>query len=565
MKDMTGPKAPKDPTAKGSSFYICRQKEVAGNPTPDGRGVQFIYLDGSRLTTFARMVGSITDETMIQNLETAEGFLNMVAGIGVTVEADDQNQVVDFAFQMYGKKDTYAEGDTITVHCKPDGMEQIIWLDDYQWSENNGVVGQMRFEFDRPERLATVDVKLYLREGFTAPEQEERTEINVEGEAYQAILKRSLMSMGNYARVKKVLDRAKRGEEVTIAFIGGSITQGAGATPIHLKSYAYQTWERFQASFGKNVKLIKAGVGGTPSELGMIRFERDILRSFTVKPDLIVIEFSVNDEGDETKGLCYESLVRKCLALSDDTAVILIHAVFANDWNLEERLGPVGERYEVPMVSVRQGVVPQFYLKPETGRVLTKSQFFYDVFHPTNMGHTIMADCLIYLMKQIDAAPAMADTDWRSKEPVFGTTFEKVELVDKAWKSELLQELKAGSFCEIDEDLQRVEMDDVLAPVPEFPNNWAHVSGNDPFSVKITCKSLLIVSKDSGSAEYGKATVKVDGEEVLTLDPRAVGWTHCTPQIICRGEETKEHLIEVQMIPGDEEKKMTILGFGVVR
>ena len=50
---MIGPKAPKDPTAKGSSFYICRQKEVAGSPQPDGRGIQFIYLNDVRLTTFA--------------------------------------------------------------------------------------------------------------------------------------------------------------------------------------------------------------------------------------------------------------------------------------------------------------------------------------------------------------------------------------------------------------------------------------------------------------------------------------------------------------------------------
>ena len=112
---MAGPKAPKDPTAKGSSFYICRQKEVAGNPAPGGKGVQFIYLDGARLTTFARMVGNITDETMIKNLQTAEGFLSMVAGIGVTVEAEDQAQTVDFVFQMYGKKDTYGSGDVIKV------------------------------------------------------------------------------------------------------------------------------------------------------------------------------------------------------------------------------------------------------------------------------------------------------------------------------------------------------------------------------------------------------------------------------------------------------------------
>ena len=300
---MIGPKAPKDPTAKGSSFYICRQKDIAGNPTPDGRGIQFVYLDGERLTTFAKMVGNITDETMLKNLTTAQSFLNMVAGIGVSILADEQDQEITFAFQMYGKTDPNNSGNTIKVQCKPDGMEQIIWFDDYEWNDDNAVVGQMRFEFEKAERLATVDVKLFLREGFTAPEQEECIEIDADGDAYQAILKRSLMNMGNYARVKKVIDRAKRGEEVTIAFIGGSITQGAGAIPIHLKSYAYQTWEKFKAAFGENVKLIKAGVGGTPSEFGMIRFERDVLREGKVKPDLIVIEFSVNDAGDETQGV----------------------------------------------------------------------------------------------------------------------------------------------------------------------------------------------------------------------------------------------------------------------
>lgn len=561
---MTGPKAPKDPTAKGSSFYICRQKDVAGNPTPDGRGVQFIYLDDVRLITFAKMVGNVTDETMLENLKTAEGFLSMVAGIGVTVEADEPDQTVDFAFQMYGKTDPYSSGNTIKVPCRPDGMEQIIWLDDYEWNDDNKVVGQMRFEFDTAGKMATVDVKLYLREGFTAPEQEECGKIDVESEDYQAILNRSLMSLGNYARVKRVIEKAKRGEQVTIAFIGGSITQGAGAIPIHLKSYAYQTWERFKKAFGENVKLIKAGVGGTPSEFGMVRFERDVLREGKVKPDLIVIEFSVNDEGDETKGLCYESLIRKCLALSEDTAVILLYAVFANDWNLEERLGPVGERYEVPSVSVRRGVVSQFYLKPDTGRVLTKSQFFYDSFHPTNMGHTIMADCLIHLMKEIDKAEEIGDVDWRSKEPVFGTDFQDIQLVDKAWKFDKLKDVNPGSFCETDRDLQYVEMDDVLEPVAEFPNNWQHVSGSEPFSMRVVCKALVLVSKDTGSAEGGKATVTVDGKEVLTVDPRAVGWTHCNAQILFREEETKEHFVEIRMIPGDEEKKLTILGFGVV-
>ncbi len=191
----------------------------------------------------------------------------------------------------------------------------------------------MRFEFDKAEKQATVDVKLYLREGYTAPEQEEYGSIDINAPEYRAILKRSLMQTGNNYRLKNVIDKAKRGEDVTIAFIGGSITQGAGAIPITTKSYAYQTWEKFKETFGcgDNVKLIKAGVGGTPSELGMVRFERDVLREGTVVPDLVVVEFAVNDEGDETKGRCYECLVRKILSVSEKTAVLLLFAVFADD------------------------------------------------------------------------------------------------------------------------------------------------------------------------------------------------------------------------------------------
>ena len=116
------------------------------------------------------------------------------------------------------------------------------------------------------------------------------------------------MQTGNMSRLATAIHRAKRGEDVTLAYIGGSITQGAGAIPIDHQSYAYRSYQSFAEHFGtgRNVHFVKAGVGGTPSELGMLRFDRDVLRDGTVKPDIVVVEFAVNDEGDETKGVCYE-------------------------------------------------------------------------------------------------------------------------------------------------------------------------------------------------------------------------------------------------------------------
>lgn len=48
---------------------------------------------------------------------------------------------------------------------------------------------------------------------------------------YNEMIKNSLISTGNNVRIKKVIEKAKNGEDVTIAYIGGSITEGANANP----------------------------------------------------------------------------------------------------------------------------------------------------------------------------------------------------------------------------------------------------------------------------------------------------------------------------------------------
>ena len=60
--------------------------------------------------------------------------------------------------------------------------------------------------------------------------------------------------------------------------------------------------------------------------------------------------------------------------MPDAPAVLLLFAVFANDWNLQERLAPVGERYQLPMVSIRDAVTPQF--RQTKDRVVSKISSF---------------------------------------------------------------------------------------------------------------------------------------------------------------------------------------------
>lgn len=277
---MKGPTAPKDPEKRRQFFYIIRDKEVFGAKTPDGRGIQFIYENDGRLINSARIVGNITDEKILELLKTTRGLQKLVHSIGVSVETAQQEEPVKFVFQMYGKKDIYGGGTLLCEELKGDGMERKICLKDVNWREDDYEPGQIRLEFETPEQLAKVSVRFYLNDGYEAPEVLEETKVDVSSADYRAMIERSLMQLGDTRRIKNMIERAKAGEDVTIAYIGGSITQGAGATPIHTQSYAYQSWHMFDLAYGNgnNVHLVKAGVGGTPSELGMLRFERDVVR-----------------------------------------------------------------------------------------------------------------------------------------------------------------------------------------------------------------------------------------------------------------------------------------------
>ena len=87
------------------------------------------------------------------------------------------------------------------------------------------------------------------------------------------------------------------------------------------------------------------------------------------------MEFAVNDADDETRGISYESLVLKILSAENKPAVILLFSVFKSDWNLQDRLAPIGRHYDLPMVSIKDAVVNQFYLTKEKGNVISKEDF----------------------------------------------------------------------------------------------------------------------------------------------------------------------------------------------
>ena len=557
-----GPKAPKDPTKKRSVIYIMLDDAIEGRPNGFGGFFDVNYLDGRVAAKVTNLLPEL-DKELARELQTCEGFRKIVHNIGVSIKADkeeDRSKTIRFAQQC---RAAAGSGTPFPAEVVCDGRETKIFVEEYPAAENEQVLTAFFFEF--PEYFtAKVTIAYYLNDGYEVPELIPDPPVRFDSENYAAMIARSCMQTGNLYRMKKAIAKAKAGEEVTIAYIGGSITQGAGAKPIGTNSYAYCSYEMFKQRFGKgdgsNVHFIKAGVGGTPSELGLTRYEDDVLRQGAVTPDVVVIEFAVNDAGDETNGVCYESLALMAMEGPGNPAVVLLFSVFMDDYNLQDNLSRVGYHYNLPMVSIKNAVTPNFY---EDTPVITKRQFFYDLYHPSNDGHRIMADCLDYFWKLAEEGETPAEDVDLTKEGVIGNRYRALIAFGKDDAAKHVKCLSAGSFTGTDNMLQCVEQDANAYTTPEFPDHWMYEGASEQpesFTMTMECKDLLLVYKDSGDPSFGTAEVLVDGVVTRTINPLEVGWNHCNAVIVYTGEEVKEHQVEVRMT--DAAKKFTILGFG---
>ncbi|MBR6707981.1 MAG: SGNH/GDSL hydrolase family protein [Clostridia bacterium] len=379
-------------------------------------------------------------------------------------------------------------------------------------------------------------------------------------EWYREVLARSLVSPGSNLRLKNVIARARAGEEITIAVIGGSITEGAGAAR-YQDCWASLTARRFGRLFGtnggKNVKLVNAGVGGTPSTFGLMRYQRDVVERVTDPdglPDIVIIEFSVNDWGEPTGHRCFEALVRTALAQPNDPAVILLFAVFKNGFNLQDELRRIGDAYGLPMVSIRDGVYP------EVGVHLTAEEFFYDEYHPTSLGHAIMSDCLLRAIGAADdAEPSENDADI-SAGPVFGADWVGLRTVYAGRETEGVT-VSRGGFAHDDHSSY------TNTPVGRVcGENFFHSAGDpdDPLTVTGKFKKLLVAFKAARGSDWGRAEILVDGKVRAVVGGGNDKWGQ-SEVVLCLNEAVaEEHTVEIRMTEATKDKKFTITCLGIV-
>ena len=372
---------------------------------------------------------------------------------------------------------------------------------------------------------------------------------------YAELMDASLVSTGNTYRLKKVIEKLRAGDKVYIAALGGSVTEGAG--PSNYKDgYAYQFVRKLKETYttnnGANVYFDGAGLSGTPSQLGLVRYQSDVIDVLGCNPDLLIIEFAVNDDGSEQTARAFEALVRNALEANSECAVIALYSA-ATYGNTANQKKVVANFYEIPQVDVLPVVQRAISAKD-----FTKEKYYTDNVHPTKEGHEFQADCLMNLVAKTDAAEAEAANaipeNWCKPKPF--TNFTRILGDDSNVK------ITAGDFGVIDAYTQSIKK----TGKGNFPKNWHHTAGKNSFVMEIECKALIFTYKEQGSwlsEKYGKADIYVDGVKVATYDGgKAGGWCNCVPVYLIDEATSAKHTVEVKMAEGDESKGFTIVAMG---
>jgi len=208
------------------------------------------------------------------------------------------------------------------------------------------------------------------------------------------IVARSLVNQGSTARLEHAMAKARRGEPVTFGVIGGSITEGAGANPREQNRWANLVWDWWKATYPEaQINYVNAGIGATGSDYGVFRLERDLLHE---NPDVVVVEFAVNDVNTRASAETLEGIVRQVLAQPNQPAVLLYFCMNNRGENAQPWFSKVGEHYGLPMVSYRDALWPEVAAKR-----IAFSDITADTIHPNNRGHRYAADFLIALLKPV--------------------------------------------------------------------------------------------------------------------------------------------------------------------
>lgn len=344
-------------------------------------------------------------------------------------------------------------------------------------------------------------------------------------------------------RLKNLMKRAANGESLVIGFLGGSITQGSlSSTPKNC--YAYLVYEWWKKSFPNAAFFfVNGGIGGTTSHYGGARAWKDVL---CYRPDIVTVDFSVNDDANEFFEETYEGTLRRLLAAPSAPAVVVLNNVFYDTGkNAQDYHNRIADHYGIPHVSIKDTVYPDV----ESGKIV-RADITPDNLHPNDKGHRLVAD---EICKLLDSIKAEVEEETIAGENIEGKSTKTeasvllpAPLTENAYEhSRLIQIQDNEAILDgfLVDPIEKKGMLDI------FKNGWTAAHTNDKISFEIECSCLAVQYRKSVQQPVPKAKAVIDGDEAhaVILDGNFTeDWGDCLYlEPLLHHAEKKVHRIEI--------------------
>ena len=344
-------------------------------------------------------------------------------------------------------------------------------------------------------------------------------------------------------RLKNLMKRAANGESLVIGFLGGSITQGSlSSTP--KTCYAYLVYEWWKKSFPNAAfSFVNGGIGGTTSHYGGACAWKDVL---CYRPDIVTVDFSVNDDANEFFEETYEGTLRRLLAAPSSPAVVVLNNVFYDTGkNAQDYHNRIADHYGIPHVSIKDTVYPDV----ESGKIV-RADITPDNLHPNDKGHRLVAD---EICKLLDSIKAEVEEETIAGENIEGKSTKTeasvllpAPLTENAYEhSRLIQIQDNEAILDgfLVDPIEKKGMLDI------FKNGWTAAHTNDKISFEIECSCLAVQYRKSVQQPVPKAKAVIDGDEAhaVILDGNFTeDWGDCLYlEPLLHHAEKKVHRIEI--------------------
>lgn len=361
-------------------------------------------------------------------------------------------------------------------------------------------------------------------------------------EIEKKMLETSLVSVGNTQRLNEKLKTLESGGEITVGFIGGSITYGYTVQPE--ECFASRLTELLRESYPSGtVNYVNKGISGTPSILGNLRLKRDILDN---NADIIFVEYAVNDGMESDYKESYDSLVRTALEQENEPAVVLILNRTKEGHSAQEYMKNIGNFYSLPMISTADALTEAL----DSGDIQWES-YYNDSSHPNPAGHELFCKLIAHAFNE--SLKTTSDEYVLPAESLFGAPYKNAVLIESDYdgSNENFKMCSLGSFTN-------------ASSADGFAKGWAFdKASNEPMKFSVNANGLFIVCKRNNSESMGKFEVYINGERAKVVDTNQKdGWGDPYAFKIIKWQDKKQMEVEIRPAEDSLQKNIEILAIG---